>query len=97
MAKRRKKKKISKKKSGKKKGGKKKKKAAGSRAAELPIRKFSGNMLRRGKSLDDIMERLERIVLETAIDSMGGNRLETAYQLGISRSRLYRRMDAVGV
>jgi DNA-binding NtrC family response regulator len=92
MAKRRKKKKGSKKKS-----GKKKKKAAGSRAAELPIRKFAGNMLRRGKSLDDIMERLERIVLETAIDSMGGNRLETAYELGISRSRLYRRMDAVGV
>ncbi len=81
----------------KKKSGKKKKKGAGSRAAELPIRKFATNMLRRGKSLDEIMERVERIVLETAIESMDGNRLETAYELGISRSRLYRRMDAVGV
>ncbi len=81
----------------KKKSGKKKKKGAAKRAAELPIRKFATSMLGRGKSLDEIMERVERIVLETAIDSMDGNRLETAYELGISRSRLYRRMDAVGV
>lgn len=47
--------------------------------------------------LNPYMERVEREAILRALDSAGGQRSRAAQLLGISRSRLYRRMDALDI
>ena len=44
-------------------------------------------------SLDDALQRYEMRLIKTALDSSDGNRAEAARRLGISRSRLLRRLN----
>ena len=50
-----------------------------------------------GKSLDQILQEVERRVILSALRSTGGRRTDAAAQMGISRSRLYRRLEALGI
>lgn len=47
--------------------------------------------------LNPYMQRVEREAILRALDSAGGQRSRAAQLLGISRSRLYRRMDALKI
>ena len=51
----------------------------------------------RGGALDSILERVERDEIIAALHRTGGQRTKAARILGISRSRLYRRMEALGI
>lgn len=48
-------------------------------------------------ALDRILSTIERREIVTALSRAKGQRTLAAKMLGISRSRLYRRMDALGV
>lgn len=48
-------------------------------------------------SLNPYLQRVEREVILRALDTAGGQRSRAAQLLGISRSRLYRRMDALNI
>ena len=48
-------------------------------------------------SLDHILSNVERKEIVKALQRAGGRRTLAARILGISRSRLYRRMDALGI
>lgn len=50
-----------------------------------------------GSDLASQLEAAERRILRTAIASVGGNMSEVAARLGIARSTLYRRMEALGL
>jgi PAS domain S-box-containing protein len=50
-----------------------------------------------GKTLDQILQDVERGVILSALRSTGGRRTDAAAQMGISRSRLYRRLEALGI
>lgn len=50
----------------------------------------------RGK-LDELLRSVERDEILTVLGRTGGQRTRAARRLGISRSRLYRRMDALGI
>jgi len=47
--------------------------------------------------LDSYLERVERQTILRALDTADGQRSRASQLLGISRSRLYRRMDALGI
>lgn len=51
----------------------------------------------RAVPLDQALERLEGELIRRALDHSGGNRAAAARQLGISRPRLLRRIDQLGV
>ncbi|MBX3394955.1 MAG: hypothetical protein KF841_06270 [Phycisphaerae bacterium] len=51
----------------------------------------------RSLRLDQQLERFERNVIVRALASAGGQRNRAAELMGISRSRLYRRMEALGI
>lgn len=51
----------------------------------------------RAGALDSILERVERDEIIAALHRTGGQRTKAARILGISRSRLYRRMEALGI
>lgn len=51
----------------------------------------------RAVALDQALERLEGELIRRALDQSGGNRAAAARQLGISRPRLLRRIDQLGV
>ncbi|MCO6435593.1 MAG: hypothetical protein J5J06_00720 [Phycisphaerae bacterium] len=48
-------------------------------------------------SLDEILTRIERREILAALERAQGQRTKAARMLGISRSRLYRRMEALGI
>lgn len=48
-------------------------------------------------NLDDAMQRIERDVIIRSLRAAGGHRNQAARLLGISRSRLYRRMEALRI
>ena len=47
--------------------------------------------------LDGILQRVERKLIKYALDQTGGARASAARLMGISRSRLYRRIHALGL
>ena len=47
--------------------------------------------------LDEILERVERKLIQYALERTGGARAGAARMMGISRSRLYRRLHALGL
>lgn len=47
--------------------------------------------------LDDILARVEREAIQRALNAAGRQRNRAAQLMGISRSRLYRRMEALGI
>lgn len=47
--------------------------------------------------LDRLLRRKEKLAILHAIHASGGNRQEAARMLGMSRSRLYRRFEALGI
>ena len=49
------------------------------------------------RPLDDILTKIERREIVAALTKASGQRAHAANLLGISRSRLYRRMDALGI
>lgn len=49
------------------------------------------------RSLDEVLYSVERREILTALARAGGQRTKAAESLGISRSRLYRRMAALGI
>ncbi len=49
------------------------------------------------RKLDDVLRELERAEILKALRRSLGNRQLAAELLGISRSRLYRRMEALGI
>ncbi len=49
------------------------------------------------EKLDDMMESVERREILNSLRKSGGQRTRAARTLGISRSRLYRRMEALGI
>ena len=49
------------------------------------------------RSLDDILSSVERREILSALAKAGGHRTKAAELLEISRSRLYRRMEALGI
>ncbi|UCG32978.1 MAG: PAS domain S-box protein [Phycisphaerales bacterium] len=49
------------------------------------------------KTLDQILQEVERRAILAALRSTGGRRTDAAAQMGISRSRLYRRLEALGI
>lgn len=51
----------------------------------------------RDRSLDEIMYAVERREILAALARAAGRRTKAAAYLGISRSRLYRRMEALGI
>ena len=62
-------------------------------------RAYTGNIAgaSRDRSLDDIMYAVERREILAALARAAGRRTKAAEYLGISRSRLYRRMEALGI
>ncbi len=48
-------------------------------------------------SLDQILTRIEKREIVAALHRADGQRTKAARMLGISRSRLYRRMEALGI
>lgn len=48
-------------------------------------------------SLDEILSKIERREILAALERAQGQRTKAARMLGISRSRLYRRMEALGI
>lgn len=50
-----------------------------------------------GGSLDTILHTIERREIVSALKRTSGQRTLAAKELGISRSRLYRRMEALGI
>jgi transcriptional regulator with GAF, ATPase, and Fis domain len=50
-----------------------------------------------GIDLDEILERVERKLIQYALEKTGGARAGAARLMGISRSRLYRRLHALGL
>ena len=50
-----------------------------------------------GQSLDEILARIEKREILAALQRANGQRTLAAHLLGISRSRLYRRMEALGI
>lgn len=50
-----------------------------------------------GKTLDQILQEVERRAILAALRSTGGRRTDAAARMGISRSRLYRRLEALGI
>jgi len=50
-----------------------------------------------GESLDHILSKVERTEILRALQRAEGRRTLAAQFLGISRSRLYRRMEALGI
>ncbi|MBI4718894.1 MAG: hypothetical protein HY763_13900 [Planctomycetes bacterium] len=50
-----------------------------------------------GGALDQVLASVEKREILTALRRADGRRTEAARLLGISRSRLYRRMDALGI
>lgn len=58
---------------------------------------FGGGESQRGSGLDTVLARLERREIMAALRETGGQRTLAARRLGISRSRLYRRLDALGI
>ena len=57
---------------------------------------LSGTEAVRG-SLDTILNTIERREIVSALKRTNGQRTLAAKELGISRSRLYRRMEALGI
>lgn len=57
----------------------------------------SGIAAANGQSLDARLEALERSTILSALEQVRGQRTEAARRLGVSRSRLYRRMEALGI
>lgn len=57
----------------------------------------SGHGAANSASLDARLEALERSTILAALQQSGGQRTEAARRLGVSRSRLYRRMEALGI
>lgn len=51
----------------------------------------------KGESLDGILNKIERDEIVDALRRSGGQRMRAARTLGISRSRLYRRMEALQI
>lgn len=49
------------------------------------------------QSLSDLMEDFEKKVLLNALDACGNNKAEAARRLGLTRPKLYRRLDALGL
>ena len=49
------------------------------------------------RSLDDILNAIEKREIVAALRRAHGQRTKAACLLGISRSRLYRRMEALGI
>ncbi len=49
------------------------------------------------RPLDEILTEIERREIVAALTKASGTRTRAATLLGISRSRLYRRMDALGI
>jgi PAS domain S-box-containing protein len=47
--------------------------------------------------LDHVLEDVERQAIRRALEAAGGQRTRAAQIMGISRSRLYRRIDALGI
>ena len=47
--------------------------------------------------LDDVLASVERRAILTALRRSEGQRSQAAREMGISRSRLYRRMEALGI
>ena len=47
--------------------------------------------------LDEVLATVERRAILLALRRAGGQRSKAARTIGISRSRLYRRMDALGI
>ena len=50
-----------------------------------------------GINLDEVLERVERKLIQFALEKTGGARAGAARLMGISRSRLYRRLHALGL
>jgi DNA-binding NtrC family response regulator len=50
-----------------------------------------------GIDLDEVLERVERKLIQYALEKTGGARAGAARLMGISRSRLYRRLHALGL
>jgi DNA-binding NtrC family response regulator len=76
---------------------KKSKKSARRGSKADAVKDFAMNAVRRGQSLDDILGRVEKVVITSALTLTDYNRTDAAIQLGISRSSLYRRMEALGI
>ena len=49
------------------------------------------------RPLDEILNKAEKREVLAALKRTGGNRSQAAKDLGISRSRLYRRMNSLGI
>lgn len=64
----------------------------GSTEGERPQGDLTQNFL-----LDQIIEDVERKAIKNALAAAGGQRNKAAELMGISRSRLYRRMEALGI
>ena len=50
-----------------------------------------------GIDLDEVLERVERKLIKFSLEKTGGARAGAARLMGISRSRLYRRLHALGL
>ncbi|WP_036168536.1 helix-turn-helix domain-containing protein [Massilia sp. 9096] len=50
-----------------------------------------------GRPLPQAVERLERLLLQRALDEAHGNRTEAARRLGIHRQLLYRKLGQYGL
>jgi len=50
-----------------------------------------------GRNLDAILDEVERLAILQALRTHDGHRLQAATSLGISRSRLYRRIASLGI
>ncbi len=58
---------------------------------------YAGTETGEPESLDSILARVEREAILAALRRTEGQRSQAAKMMGISRSRLYRRMDALGI
>jgi PAS domain S-box-containing protein len=56
-----------------------------------------GSTSREPHALDEILESVEREAILSALRSTGGQRTRAAARMRISRSRLYRRLEALGI
>ena len=57
----------------------------------------AGSASREPHALDEILESVEREAILAALRSTGGQRTRAAARMRISRSRLYRRLEALGI
>ena len=69
----------------------------GKRVPQGPFVRRGDEEARRGPRLDAILAQVERREVVSALRETEGQRTLAARRLGISRSKLYRRMDALGI